>query len=87
MLTAASGERNEALSIAAVHTGLRQGELLGLKRIDLDLEMCKLSVRRALKVTKHGLNFGPPKNSANRRFVFLNKTAVFAFRDHRLSQN
>ena len=30
LLSGASGERNEALYEVAVHTGLRQGELLGL---------------------------------------------------------
>src|SRR5215204_5416554 len=69
LLTAASeaGERNEALYVVAVHTGLRQGELLGLKWTDVDLASRRLSVRRALKVTDHGLDFGPPKNNASRR--------------------
>ena len=31
-----SGDRLEALYVLAIHTGLRQGELLGLKWDDLD---------------------------------------------------
>jgi integrase len=84
---AAHGIRNEALYVVAVHTGLRQGELLGLKWTDIDLDAGKLSVRRSLKVTKDGLGFGPPKNKASRRSVPLNKTAVAALRAHRLRQN
>jgi len=67
LITAARGDRNEALYVVGVHTGLRQGELLGLKWADLDLAGRRLSVRRALKVTDHGLDFGPPKNNASRR--------------------
>ena len=87
LLSGASGERNEALYEVAVHTGLRQGELLGLKWADIDLVTSRLSVRRALKVTNHGLNFGPPKNNASRRSVPLSKTAAAALRAHRTRQN
>jgi integrase len=87
LLSAADGERNEALYIVAVHTGLRQGELLGLKWTDADLDTGKLSVRRSLKIAKNGLDFGPPKNKASRRSVPLNKTAVAALRAHRARQS
>jgi integrase len=71
----------------AVHTGLRQGELLGLKWTDIDLEVDKLSVRQSLKVTDHGLICGPTKNKASRRSVPLNRSAVAALKTHRLRQN
>jgi integrase len=87
LLAAASGQRNEALYVVALHTGLRQGELLGLKWADVDLTGRRLSVRRALKVTDHGLDFGPPKNKASRRSVPLSKTAVAVLRAHRTRQN
>jgi integrase len=87
LLAEARGERNEAIYIAAIHTGLRKGELLGLKWTDLDLDGGTLSVRRSLKVTDHGLDFGPPKNKASRRSVPLNKSAVAALKAHRLRQN
>jgi integrase len=87
LLKTARGTRNEALYVVAVHTGLRQGELLGLKWTDVDLHAGKLSVRRSLKVTESGLDFGPPKNQASRRSVPLNKTAVATLRAHRLRQN
>lgn len=87
LLTATKGHRNEALYIVAVHAGLRQGELLGLKWTDVDLEAGRLAVRRSLKVTENGLDFGPPKNKASRRSVPLNKTAVTALRAHKTRQN
>lgn len=64
---ASLGTRNESLFVVALHTGLRQGELLGFQWKDIDLEGRRLSVRRALKPTENGLDFGPPKNKASRR--------------------
>ena len=85
LLDAARGTRNEALYVVALHTGLRQGALLGLKWSDLDGG--KLSVCRALKIADQGLDFGPPKNKASRRSVRLNRTAAAALRAHRTRQN
>jgi integrase len=64
---------------------LRQGELLGLKWSDLDGG--KVAVRRSLKLTAHGLDFGPTKNAASRRSVTLNKSAADALRAHKARQN
>ena len=44
-------------------------------------------MHRSLKVTDHGLDFGPTKNKASRRSVPLNKSAVSALKAHRLRQN
>ena len=84
MLSTANGSRNEALYVTAVHTGLRQGELLGLRWTDVDLEAGKLSVTRSLKVTADGLAFGAPKNQVSRRSMPLNKSVIAALRAHRL---
>ena len=53
-LEACRGERLEALFVLAVHTGMRQGELLGLHWEDVDLETRALRVRRALAQTSDG---------------------------------
>jgi len=44
-LAAASGNRLEALYVLAVTVGMRQGELLGLRWTDLDLDRGVLQVR------------------------------------------
>src|SRR5215213_480580 len=44
LLKTASGDHLEALFVLAIHTGLRQGELLGLKWEDVDLESGTLRV-------------------------------------------
>jgi integrase len=87
LLAAARGTRNETLYVVALHTGLRQGELLGLKWSDVDLTGRRLSVRRALKVTDHELDFGPPKNKQSRRSHTLSKSAAAALRAHRARQS
>ena len=47
-----TGDRLKALYVLAIHTGLRQGELLGLKWDDVDGEGGSLQVRRTLNITK-----------------------------------
>jgi integrase len=84
LLTAASGDRLEALYVVAVHTRLRQGELLGLKWRDLDLEAGKLTVQRSLAFDG-ALN--PPKRKNSRRTVKLTRTATEALKSHRARQN
>ena len=85
LLDAAWGTRNETLYVVALHTGLRQGELLGLKWSDVGAG--NVSVRRSLKVTDRGLDFGPTKNKASRRSVPLNRTAAGALKAHRVRQS
>jgi integrase len=52
LLEAAHGNRQEALFVLAVHCGLRQGELLGLRWEDVDLEAGTLQVRRTLTTNR-----------------------------------
>jgi integrase len=86
-LEAASGYRFEALYVLAVHTGLRQGELLGLRWEDVDLEARTLCVRRTLSGAEGGRPvFGAPKTAKSRRSVGLTQTAVEALERHRAAQ-
>lgn len=81
LLDAARRNRLEALYVLAIHCGLRQGELLGLRWEDVDLEAGTLSVRRTLSVTKEGLLFEPPKNGKSPS-VPLTGPAAEALRAH-----
>ncbi|MDP9427049.1 MAG: site-specific integrase [Actinomycetota bacterium] len=76
----------EALYVVALHTGLRQGELLALRWEDVDLEARTLQVRRT--VTKDGgkLGIGPTKTAKGRRTVKLTRDATRALRDHLTQQ-
>jgi integrase len=82
LLNAASGNRLEALYVLAVHTGLRQGELLGLKWDDIDLEAGALQVRRALITAKGGPRLAAPKTKGSRRRVSLTAAAAEALKGH-----
>jgi integrase len=58
LLDVVKGERFEALYHMAVTTGLREGELLGLRWADLDWETRRLQVQRKLeRVRGQGLVF------------------------------
>ena len=77
-LNAAKGDRLAALYLLAIHTGLRQGELLGLKWNDVDLDRGTLQVRRILSAAKEGPTFTTPKSNKGRS-VRLTTQAVQAF--------
>ena len=82
LLEAARQDRLEALYVLAVHTGLRQGELLGLKWEDADFEAGTLQVRRSLATAKGGPVLAAPKTRGSRRTVKLTRGAVEALRGH-----
>ena len=67
LLEAAGGDRLEALYVLAVHTGMRRGELLGLKWEDVDLENATIRVRRTLTRKDTGYVLGNPKTKKSRR--------------------
>jgi integrase len=76
------GDRLEALYVMAITTGLRQGELLGLKWDDVDLEAGTLQVRRTLTTAKGGPVLSAPKTKGSRRSVKLSQRALSALRSH-----
>ncbi len=68
-LAAAVGPRWEALVFAAAYTGLRWGELAGLRRGDVDLEHKLVTVDRKLGEVNGELSFSPPKTAAGKRTI------------------
>jgi len=81
--SAAHADRLHALWVAAAHTGMRLGELLGLKWEDVDLEVGALLIRRTLtKVVAQVPTFGEPKTKRSRRVVALTPAAVAALQSH-----
>jgi integrase len=88
LLEAASGDRLEALYVLAVHTGMRRGELLGLKWDDVDLDTSTVRVRRTLTRPENGrrIALGEPKTKKSRRTVRLTLRAVEALTRHRARQ-
>ena len=81
-----SGDRFEPLYVLAITTGLRRGELLGLRWEDLDLERKTLRVSRAL-VREGGHHIlGETKTKRGRRRVELTTRTVSALKIHRKRQ-
>jgi len=84
-----TGDRFEALYVLALHCGLREGELLGLKWDDIDLSdaTATLQVRRTLSQTRErGHIFEKPKNGKGRSVKCSHK-ATEALKRHRAHQN
>jgi integrase len=82
LLEAAHGDRLEALYVLAVHTGMRQGELLALKWQDIDLENAKVSVRRTITMGEGRILLGQSKTKKSQRTISLTDAAVRALRHH-----
>lgn len=88
LLEAARGDRLEAFYVLALHTGMRSGELLGLKWADVDLNNATIRVRRTLTRVGNGrrLALGEPKTRKSRRTVRLTQRATEALISHRARQ-
>jgi len=86
LLEAAREDRLHALWVLAVTTGMRLGELLGLRWEDVDLERGTVTVRRQLQWLEGEPTFPEPKSARSRRTIALPGLAVAALREHRKRQ-
>jgi len=95
LLEAAKGHPQEALFVMALTTGMRRGELLGLKWQDISFEKGTLQVRRMLSrlPTQMGKDKGDlyveadPKTKSSRRNIVLTGFALEALKQHRKRQD
>jgi len=76
-------DRLSALYSAALAVGLRQGEALGLRWPDLDLDAGTLAVRNSLQRIDGKLQIVEVKTQKSRRTITLPKVAVDALLEHR----
>ena len=82
-LADAIDERLRALVLLAGFAGLRTGELLGLRRIDLDLAQGLVHVRvQAQEVAGSGRIVTGPKSEAGRRTVALPSALIEIIKEH-----
>ncbi|MGW2278083.1 tyrosine-type recombinase/integrase [Streptomyces sp. NPDC001770] len=86
-LTAAGGHRLHTLFELALHTGLRKGELLGLRWGDLDLDRGTAAIRRTLQRTAAGgLTTLPTKTRASERRITLPTRCLQSLKLHHEQQ-
>jgi integrase len=80
-------DENAAFWRMAILTGMRRGEVLGLRWEDVDLVRGALSVRRTLsRGAKGGFELGEPKTASGRRQVALPPSVVASLQEHRVRQ-
>lgn len=79
-------DRLFAAWLMAAMTGMRRGELLGLKWSDLDLEAGTVSVRQIRTVAKYRVVTFTPKTEKGRRTIALDPHTVAALRSYRVAQ-
>lgn len=88
LLEVVRGRRNAARWTVALSLGLRQGEALGLRWENVDLDAGTLAVRQSLgRVKGKGLTLGPVKSRAGRRTIALPKELLADLKEHRSQQN
>ncbi|GAA4505003.1 tyrosine-type recombinase/integrase [Nonomuraea ferruginea] len=76
-------ERLRALVLLATFASLRWGEVAALRRMDLDLSACTISVRQQhVELDTGELLVGPPKSRAGVRTVAIPEAIIPALRDH-----
>ena len=83
-LRALRGRRLEALYLVAITTGMREGELLGLRWSDVDLTTRSIRVRRSR--ARHQGAAGETKTPESRRQVVVPELAVRALVAHQARQ-
>lgn len=84
LIESTADDRLAALYVTAVGLGLRQGELLGLRWQDVDLDAGKLTVRHSLARITGELS--EPKTERSRRLLTMPPTVTASLREHRRRQ-
>ena len=86
ILAATASTRVGAIVATALCTGLRQGEVLGLRWAEVDLEMGRLHVAAALQRLGGNPRLVEPKSASSRRTIPIPSLLVPTLRSHRATQ-
>ncbi len=85
LLHATEDDRLRALYVLALTTGMRQGELFGLRWGDVDLARGVVTVRRTQREVCGRIELGEPKTAKSRRAIALGEFTRTVLREHRKS--
>jgi integrase len=86
-LASVEDDRLYAAWLLVSTTGLRRGELLGLRWSDLDFEAGRAAIRQTLSSVGGKVTFSTPKTTKSRRSIALDPATLAALRRHRDAQD
>ena len=78
-----AGDRLHPAFFLAAHTGMRRGEVLGLRWQDVDLEAARLSVRQAIISVAYQVKVSDVKTGTGRRTINLDERTIDVLRTWR----
>ena len=78
-----AGHPLAAITIVALFTGMRRGEILALRWGNVDLAAKTIHVRESLEKTQAGIRFKGPKSRAGARAISLPSIVLEALQGHR----
>jgi integrase len=81
------GKERHAMWHVSLYTGLRRGELLGLRWTDVDLDARSIRVAQQFVAPSHEGHFANPKSKTARRTVEITEATAQVLRAHRARQN
>ncbi len=84
----AAGELNRLYGafVLLATTGMRRGEVLGVRWKDVDLDSGQLAIVQTITNVDGKLTIGSPKTSKSKRVIYLDETTVTMMRQHRRRQ-
>ena len=85
-LTFTAQDRELVLYHVAAATGMRRGELLGLRWRDVDLNAARLSVKQQYTRQGNGLGFGLPKSKKSTRTIDVDDETIALLREQQERQ-
>jgi integrase len=85
-LGSVTDDRLYAAWLLLASSGMRRGELLGLRWQDVDLDAARVSVTRSLVSVRNQLTFSEPKTRRGWRSIALDTGTVAELRVHRVRQ-
>lgn len=85
-LEATRDDRLHVAWLLMLATGMRRGEILGLRWQDVDLEGARLAVQQTLINIDYEIRFSEPKTTRSRRQIALDRGTVEALQEHRERQ-
>ena len=83
---ALAAERLSMAFVLLATTGMRRGEVLGLRWEDVDFDGRALSIVQTLTTVRGEKHFGPPKTGKSRRRVSIDAVTLDALKAHRKAQ-